>query len=69
VTSAAPGTLDRLRGADFLDNTQLESEQLRSFLDLAGEMRARRRMGAPPAGRHAMASTAPTFAGQDGRDG
>ena len=52
MTSAAPGTLDRLRGADFLDIAQLESEQLRGILDLAGEMKAGRWSGTPLAGRH-----------------
>jgi ornithine carbamoyltransferase len=51
VTSAAPGTLDQLRGADFLDIAQLDSEQLRGILDLAGEMKAGRWSGTPLMGR------------------
>jgi ornithine carbamoyltransferase len=47
----APGTLDRLRGADFLDIAQLDSAQLRAILDLAAEMKAGRWTGAPLAGR------------------
>jgi ornithine carbamoyltransferase len=51
VTSVAPGTLDRLRGADFLDVAQLEPAQLRAILDLAGDMKAGRWTGAPLRGR------------------
>jgi ornithine carbamoyltransferase len=51
VTSAAPGTLDHLRGADFLDIAQLETEQLKGILDLAGDMKAGRWSGTPLAGR------------------
>jgi len=51
VTSVAPGTLDRLRGADFLDIAQLDTEQLRAILDLADDMKAGRRTGTPLRGR------------------
>jgi ornithine carbamoyltransferase len=51
VTSAAFGTLDSLRGADFLDIAQLETEQLSAILDLAADMKAGRWMGAPLTGR------------------
>ncbi len=51
MTSVAPGTLDRLRGADFLDIAQLESAELRAILDLAGDVKAGRWTGAPLAGR------------------
>jgi ornithine carbamoyltransferase len=52
VTSVATGTLDRLRGADFLDIAQLDPEQLAGILDLAGAMKAGRWSGRPLAGRH-----------------
>jgi ornithine carbamoyltransferase len=51
VTSVAPGTLERLRGADFLDIAQLETEQLRAILDLASDMKAGRWTGTPLRGR------------------
>jgi ornithine carbamoyltransferase len=51
VTSVAPGTLDHLRGADFLDIAQLETEQLKAILDLAADMKAGRWSGAPLSGR------------------
>ncbi len=51
MTSAAPGTLDRLRGTDFLDIAQLETEQLRGIVDLASEMKAGRWSGTPLDGR------------------
>jgi ornithine carbamoyltransferase len=51
VTSVAPGTLDHLRGADFLDIAQLDSPQLRAILDLAADMKAGRWRGMPLAGR------------------
>jgi len=51
VTSVAPGTLDRLRGADFLDIAQLDTAQLRAILDLAADMKAGRWGGTPLAGR------------------
>ena len=51
MTSVAPGTLERLRGADFLDIAQLEPEQLRAILDLAGDMKAGRWTGTPLRGR------------------
>jgi ornithine carbamoyltransferase len=51
VTSVAPGVLDRLRGADFLDIAQLDTAQLRAILDLAGDMKAGRWNGKPLAGR------------------
>ena len=51
MTSVAPGTLARLRGADFLDIAQLETEQLRGILDLAGDMKAGRWSAAPLRGR------------------
>jgi ornithine carbamoyltransferase len=51
VTSVAPGALDRLRGADFLDIAQLETEQLRAILGLAVAMKAGRWSGAPLSGR------------------
>jgi ornithine carbamoyltransferase len=51
VTPAAFGTLDPLRGADFLDIAQLETEQLSGILDLAAAMKAGRWTGAPLAGR------------------
>jgi ornithine carbamoyltransferase len=51
VTSAASGTLDPLRGADFLDIAQLGTEQLSAILDLAAAMKAGRWTGAPLTGR------------------
>jgi ornithine carbamoyltransferase len=51
VTSVAPGTLDRLRGADFLDIAQLDPAQLTAILDLAADMKAGRWSGSPLAGR------------------
>jgi ornithine carbamoyltransferase len=51
VTSVAPGTLDRLSGADFLDIAQLDPAQLRAILDLADDMKAGRWNGTPLAGR------------------
>jgi len=51
VTSVATGILDRLRGADFLDIAQLETEQLRAILDLADDMKAGRWTGTPLGGR------------------
>jgi ornithine carbamoyltransferase len=51
VTSVASGTLDRLRGADFLDIAQLEPEQLRAIIDLADDMKAGRWTGTPLRGR------------------
>jgi ornithine carbamoyltransferase len=51
VTSVAPGILDRLRGADFLDIAQLETEQLEGILDLADQMKAGRWRGMPLRGR------------------
>jgi ornithine carbamoyltransferase len=51
VTSVAPGTLDRLRGADFLDIAQLDPAQLTAILDLAVEMKGGRWSGSPLAGR------------------
>jgi ornithine carbamoyltransferase len=51
VTSVAPGILDRLRGADFLDIAQLDSAQLRAILGLAADMKAGRWTGVPLAGR------------------
>ena len=51
MTSVAPGTLDRLRGADFLDIAQLDSEQLRAILDLASDIKAGRWSNTPLAGR------------------
>jgi ornithine carbamoyltransferase len=51
VTSVAPGALDRLRGADFLDIAQLDTVQLRAILDLAADMKAGRWTGLPLAGR------------------
>jgi ornithine carbamoyltransferase len=51
VTSVAPGILDRLRGADFLDIAQLDPAQLTAILDLAVEMKAGRWSGSPLAGR------------------
>jgi ornithine carbamoyltransferase len=47
----APGTLDRLRGADFLDISQLDPAQLTAILDLAADMKAGRWRGTPLAGR------------------
>jgi ornithine carbamoyltransferase len=47
----APGTLDRLRGADFLDIAQLDPAQLTAILDLAADMKAGRWRGTPLAGR------------------
>jgi ornithine carbamoyltransferase len=47
----APGILDRLRGADFLDIAQLDPAQLTAILDLAVEMKAGRWTGTPLAGR------------------
>ena len=49
--SVAPGTLDRLRGADFLDIAQLDTAQLRAILDLADDMKAGRWSGTPLEGR------------------
>jgi ornithine carbamoyltransferase len=46
----APGTLDRLRGADFLDIAQLDPAQLTAILDLAADMKAGRWRGSPLAG-------------------
>jgi ornithine carbamoyltransferase len=40
VTSLATSTLDRLRGADFLDVAQLDRGQLEAILDLAGRIKA-----------------------------
>jgi ornithine carbamoyltransferase len=40
VTSLATSTLDRLRGADFLDIAQLDSGQLEAILNLAAEIKA-----------------------------
>jgi ornithine carbamoyltransferase len=40
VTSLATSTLDRLRGADFLDIAQLDSGQLKAILNLAAEIKA-----------------------------
>jgi len=51
VTSVSSGTLDRLRGSDFLDIAQLDPAQLRAILDLAAEMKAGRWTGTPLAGR------------------
>jgi len=51
VTSVAPGTLDRLRGADFLDIGQLDPAQLTAILDLAADMKAGRWRGSPLTGR------------------
>jgi ornithine carbamoyltransferase len=51
VTSVASGTLDHLRGADFLDIAQLETEQLRAILDLASDMKGGRWTGTPLSGR------------------
>src|SRR5215469_17343730 len=51
VTSVAPGILDRLRGADFLDIAQLDPAQLTAILDLAADMKAGRWRGSPLAGR------------------
>jgi ornithine carbamoyltransferase len=51
VTSAAPGTLDHLRGADFLDIAQLATDQLSAILDLAGDIKAGRWTGTPLVGR------------------
>jgi ornithine carbamoyltransferase len=51
VTSVASGTLDRLRGADFLDIAQLETGQLTGIIDLARDMKAGRWSGTPLAGR------------------
>jgi ornithine carbamoyltransferase len=51
VFSVAPGTLDRLRGADFLDIAQLDTAQLRAILDLADDMKAGRWSGMPLEGR------------------
>jgi len=51
VTPVAAGALDRLRGADFLDIAQLEPDQLRAILDLAGDMKAGRWSGSPLSGR------------------
>ena len=47
----APGTLDRLRGADFLDIGQLDPAQLTAILDLAADMKAGRWRGSPLTGR------------------
>ncbi|HXM55588.1 MAG TPA: ornithine carbamoyltransferase [Candidatus Dormibacteraeota bacterium] len=51
MTSVASGTLDRLRGTDFLDIAQLEAEHLGAILDLADAMKAGRWSGAPLRGR------------------
>jgi len=51
VTSVAPGTLDRLRGADFLDIAQLATEQLQGVLDLADDIKAGRWASTPLSGR------------------
>ena len=51
MTSVSSGTLDRLRGSDFLDIAQLDPAQLRAILDLAAEMKAGRWTGTPLAGR------------------
>lgn len=51
VTSVAPGILDHLRGADFLDIAQLDAEQLRAILDLASDMKGGRWTGTPLGGR------------------
>jgi len=51
VTSVATRTLERLRGADFLDIAQLDASQLRGILDLAGEIKAGRWSGLPLGGR------------------
>jgi len=51
VTSVTIRTLQRLRGADFLDIAQLDASQLRDILDLAGEIKAGRWSGSPLRGR------------------
>lgn len=51
MTFVATGTLDRLRGADFLDIAQLDSEQLVGILGLAADIKAGRWSGLPLAGR------------------
>jgi ornithine carbamoyltransferase len=51
VTFVATGTLDRLRGADFLDIAQLDSEQLTGILGLAADIKAGRWSGLPLTGR------------------
>jgi len=64
VTSVASGTLDRLRGADFLDIAQLDTEQLRAILDLARDIKAGRWNSTPLAGRSlALIAAPPTATG------
>ena len=47
----ASATLDRLRGADFLDIAQLDSQQLAAILDLADDIKAGRWSSTPLRGR------------------
>jgi ornithine carbamoyltransferase len=51
VTAVVAGSLDRLRGADFLDIAQLDPEQLMAVLDLASVMKAGGRWGTPLRGK------------------
>jgi ornithine carbamoyltransferase len=51
VTSLATSTLDRLRGADFLDIAQLDRSQLEAILDLASRIKTAGWTGRPLLGR------------------
>jgi ornithine carbamoyltransferase len=51
VTSLATSTLDRLRGADFLDIAQLDRSQLEAILDLAAMIKTAGWSGRPLLGR------------------
>jgi ornithine carbamoyltransferase len=51
VTSLATGTVDRLRGADFLDIAELDRPELEAILDLAGQIKTGTWSGSPLDGR------------------
>ncbi len=52
MTTLATTTLERLRGADFLDLADLDAEELRALLDLGRRMKAGAWTATPLAGRH-----------------
>jgi ornithine carbamoyltransferase len=51
VTPLATGTVDRLRGADFLDIAELDRPELEAILDLAGQIKTGGWRGSPLDGR------------------